>query len=129
MPKASSLRVLIVDDQQSVRGICRYTLNQIGFSDIAEAASGREALRWLEQKMVDLIISDWNMPEIDGITLLKVIRHHPRTARLPFIMATSRSDRDQVREAISCGVNNYIVKPYDAATMRAKIEAVVGVLA
>lgn len=128
MPKASAVSVLIVDDQQSMRGICKYILNQLGFTSIIEAKSGRDALGKLEKSNVDLIISDWNMEDIDGLTLLRVIRKHPRTQTMPFIMATGRSDKEQVKEAISCGVNNYIIKPFDAATMKKRIEAVIGAL-
>ena len=128
MPKASAVNVLIVDDQQSMRGICKYILNQLGFINIIEAKSGRDALGKLEQSTVDLIISDWNMDDIDGLTLLKVIRKHPKTSGMPFIMATGRSDKEQVKEAISSGVNNYIIKPFDASTMKKRIEAVIGVL-
>jgi two-component system chemotaxis response regulator CheY len=128
MPKASALSVLIVDDQQSMRGICKYILNQLGFTNIIEARSGRDALGKLEQSNVDLIISDWNMEDIDGLTLLRVIRKHPRTQSMPFIMATGRSDKEQVKEAISSGVNNYIIKPFDALTMKKRIEAVIGAL-
>lgn len=128
MPKASAISVLIVDDQQSMRGICKYILNQLGFKDIIEAKSGRDALTKIEKASFDLIISDWNMDDIDGLTLLKVLRKHPRTATLPFIMATGRSDKEQVKEAIACGVNNYIIKPFDASTMKKRIEAVIGAL-
>lgn len=128
MPKASAISVLIVDDQQSMRGICKYILGQLGFKDITEAKSGRDALGKLEKDMPDLIISDWNMDDIDGLTLLKVLRKHPKTSGLPFIMATGRSDKEQVQEAISCGVNNYIIKPFDAGTMKKRIEAVIGAL-
>jgi two-component system, chemotaxis family, chemotaxis protein CheY len=128
MPKASAVSVLVVDDQQSMRGICKYILTQLGFTSIIEAKSGREALSKLEKQNVDLIISDWNMEDIDGLTLLRVIRKHPRTAGMPFIMATGRSDKEQVKEAISSGVNNYIIKPFDASTMRKRIEAVIGAL-
>jgi two-component system chemotaxis response regulator CheY len=128
MPKASAVSVMIVDDQQSMRGICRYILNQLGFTNVIEARSGRDALGKLEKGEVDLIISDWNMDDIDGLTLLKVIRKHPRTQNMPFIMATGRSDMEQVKEAISCGVNNYIIKPFDASTMKKRIEAVIGAL-
>lgn len=128
MPKASAVSVMIVDDQQSMRGICKFILNQLGFVDIVEAKSGREALGKLEKVNVDLIISDWNMDDIDGLTLLKVIRKHPKTKGMPFIMATGRSDKEQVKEAISCGVNNYIIKPFDAGTVKKRIEAVIGVL-
>lgn len=128
MPKASAVSVLIVDDQQSMRGICKYILNQLGFKDVIEAKSGRDALTKLETATVDLIISDWNMDDIDGLTLLKVLRKHPKTSALPFIMATGRSDKEQVKEAIASGVNNYIIKPYDATTMKKRIEAVIGAL-
>lgn len=128
MPKASAINVMIVDDQQSMRGICKYILNQLGFTNIVEAKSGRDALGKLEKGGVDLIISDWNMDDIDGLTLLKVIRKHPKTQSMPFIMATGRSDKEQVKEAISSGVNNYIIKPFDASTMKKRIEAVIGAL-
>jgi two-component system chemotaxis response regulator CheY len=128
MPKASAVSVMIVDDQRSMRGICRYILSQLGFTNIIEARSGRDALGKLETCSVDLIISDWNMDDVDGLTLLRVIRRHPRTQALPFIMATGRSDEEQVKEAISCGVNNYIIKPFDASTMKKRIEAVIGAL-
>ena len=128
MPKASAISVMIVDDQQSMRGICKYILNQLGFTQIVEAKSGRDALGKLEKSSVDLIISDWNMEDIDGLTLLRVIRKHPKTQGMPFIMATGRSDKEQVKEAISSGVNNYIIKPFDASTMKKRIEAVIGVL-
>ena len=128
MPKASAVSVLIVDDQQSMRGICKYILTQLGFTSIIEAKSGRDALTKLEQSNIDLIISDWNMEDIDGLTLLRVIRKHPKTQGMPFIMATGRSDKEQVKEAISCGVNNYIIKPFDALTMKKRIEQVIGAL-
>ena len=128
MPKASAVSGLIVDDQQSMRGICKYILTQLGFTNIIEARSGRDALGKLEQSSVDLIISDWNMDDIDGLTLLRVIRKHPKTQTMPFIMATGRSDKEQVKEAISSGVNNYIIKPFDAMTMKKRIEAVIGQL-
>jgi two-component system chemotaxis response regulator CheY len=128
MPKASDVSVLIVDDQQSMRGICKYILTQLGFKDIIVAKSGRDALGKLEKSNVQLIISDWNMEDIDGLTLLRVIRKHPKTASMPFIMATGRSDKEQVKEAISFGVNNYIIKPFDAGTMKKRIEAVIGAL-
>jgi two-component system chemotaxis response regulator CheY len=128
MPKASAVSVLIVDDQQSMRGICRYILTQLGFREIVEARNGRDALGKLEKTNIDLIIADWNMDDIDGLTLLKVIRRHPKTKGMPFIMATGRSDKEQVQEAISFGVSNYIIKPFDLSTMKKRIEAVIGTL-
>ena len=128
MPTASTLRVLIVDDQMSMRGIARYCLQEIGIKNVVEAKSGAEALVAIGSNKFDLIISDWNMEDIDGLTLLRVIRKHPKTASMPFIMATGRSDKEQVKEAISFGVNNYIIKPFDANTMKKRIEAVIGAL-
>ena len=128
MPSASTLRVLIVDDQMSMRGIARYCLQEIGIKNVVEAKSGAEALVAMGSNKFDLIISDWNMDGMDGLTLLKTIRSNPLTKRMPFIMATGRSDKEQVKEAISSGVNNYIIKPFDAGTMKKRIEAVIGAL-
>ncbi len=128
MPKASTVSVLVVDDQQSMRGICKYILTQLGFTNIIEAKNGRDALGKLEKQNVDLIISDWNMEDIDGLTLLRVVRKHPKTATMPFIMVTGRSVKEQVKVSISSGVNNYIINPFDAATMKKRIEAVIGAL-
>lgn len=128
MPNPAAMEVLIVDDQPSMRGLTKYILTQLGFKNVTEARNGREALSKLEYGNFDLVISDWNMDEIDGLTLLRVVRKHPKTSKVPFIMATGQSDREQVKVAIENGVNNYIVKPFDAATMRKKIEAVIGPL-
>lgn len=95
---------------------------------MTEAKSGRDALGKLEYSTFDLVISDWNMDDIDGLTLLKVVRKHPKTQKIPFIMATGQSDKEQVKIAIESGVNNYVLKPFDASTMRKKIEAVLGPL-
>ncbi len=128
MPKASDVSVLIVDDQQSMRGICKYILDP---ARLQRHHRGQERPRRPGQARevnVHLTISDWNMEDIDGLTLLRVIRKHPKTASMPFIMATGRSDKEQVKEAISFGVNNYIIKPFDAGTMKKRIEAVIGAL-
>lgn len=128
MPSASQLRVLIVDDQMSMRGIARYCLQEIGIKNVVEAKNGSEALTVINGNKFDLIISDWNMDGMDGLTLLKTIRSNPLTKRLPFIMATGQRDTELVKTAIQAGVNNYMVKPFNAATMRQKIEAVLGKL-
>src|SRR3546814_7837569 len=126
MPSASTLRVLIVDDQMSMRGIARYCLQEIGIKNVVEAKSGAEALVSIGSNKFDLIISDWNMDGMDGLTLLKTIRSNPLTKRMPFIMATGQRDTEMVKTAIQAGVNNYMVKPFNAATMKQKIEAVRG---
>lgn len=126
MPKAKELSVLLVDDQRSMRQLARYALEEMGMADIVTASSGREAIKRLSKKNFSLILSDWHMDEIDGLTLLKVVRQHPATKKIPFIMLTGQSDVDEVRKAIKAGVSNYIIKPFDMASLRKKIEDVIG---
>lgn len=126
MPKAVDISVLLVDDQQSMRSLARFALESFGIRSVIEGKSGREGIQIMESKAFDLIISDWNMEDVDGLTFLKVVRKHPRTKSTPFIMLTGHSDREQVKLAIDAGVNNYVIKPFDAATLRKKVEAVIG---
>lgn len=128
MPVANNMRVLIVDDQGSMRGLLRFSLQQLGIRDITEGKSGAEALVAMEHSKFDLVISDWNMENIDGLELLKTIRSNQFTAKTPFIMSTGNKDKEKVMEAIQAGVNNYVTKPFNVATLRKKIEAVVGPL-
>lgn len=129
MPKAKEISVLLVEDQMSMRLLARQALQTIGFSQITEARNGREAMLLLDRESFGLVLSDWNMEDVDGLTLLKLVRRHPRTSKLPFIMLTGNADRDKVKIAIDAGVSNYIVKPVDIITMRKRIEMVMGVLA
>lgn len=126
MPNAREISVLLVEDQRSMRELARYALDQMGIKDITEAPDGRQALSHLSHRKFTFVLSDWNMADVDGLTLLRVVRGHPTTAKLPFIMATGQSDREQVRLAIEAGVNNYIVKPFDPGSLRKKVEAVIG---
>lgn len=128
MPAAHALRVLLVDDQASIRSMMRQTLQQIGIRDITEDKNGFDAMSSLKAKRFDLILSDWNMDGIDGLQLLQHVRSTPLTAKTAFIMATGTSDKEQVRKAIQAGVNNYIVKPFSAADLKKKIEQVLGPL-
>lgn len=128
MPKAKEISVLLVEDQMSMRLLARQALQTIGFSQITEARNGREAMTLLDRETFGLVLSDWNMEDVDGLTLLKTIRRHPRTSKLPFIMLTGNADRDKVKIAIDAGVSNYIVKPVDVITMRKRIEMVMGAL-
>ena len=123
-----NMRVFIVDDYTTMLRILRNLLRQLELVNVEEANDGDTAYHMMLKSPPDLIISDWNMEDIDGLTLLRVIRKHPKTANMPFIMATGRSDKEQVKEAISFGVNNYIIKPFDANTMKKRIEAVIGAL-
>jgi two-component system chemotaxis response regulator CheY len=128
MPASSTLSVLVVDDQQTIRSLVRTGLQQLGFVNITEACDGEDALRKLLSKPHTLVISDFNMPKLDGLGLLRAIRGHPPLQSTAFIMLTGRADKDLVQRAVQFGVNNYLVKPFMVATLKEKIEAVFGVL-
>jgi two-component system chemotaxis response regulator CheY len=126
MPNPTTLKVLVVDDQFSVRQMTRLALEKIGVRLIHEAENGQEALFKALAQPLDLIISDFNMPEMDGIGLLRAVRGHQAIRKTPFILITGRGDRELVVKAAQAGVNNYVVKPFDEATLRQKMEAVLG---
>ena len=128
MPAASAIRTLVVDDQLTMRSLVRASLQQIGMRDIEEAPDGEAALRSLLAQPVHLVISDFNMPNLDGLGLLRAIRAHPPTSKTAFIMLTGRADRELVQRAVQFGVNNYLVKPFTTAQLKEKLEAVFGPL-
>ena len=119
-----SMPVLVVDDYSTMIRILRNLLRQLGFQDIDDAADGTAALTKLRQKQYGLIISDWNMEPMTGYDLLKEVRGDPGLAKTPFIMVTAESKTENVIAAKKAGVNNYIVKPFNAQTLQKKIEAV-----
>ena len=123
---SSQLNVLVVDDFQSMRRIIMNLLEQIGFTQIFEAEDGKSALAELSKREFGLIISDWNMAPMTGLELLRNIRGQDKLKSLPFIMVTAESKTDNVVAAKEAGVDNYIVKPFNAATLKSKIEAVIG---
>ena len=128
MPNAIALRVLIVDDQYSVRQMTRMTLEEIGMRQIHEAENGKQAMETASLQPLDLIISDYNMPEMDGLGFLRTLRGHPIARKVPFILLTGRGDRELVDKAAQAGVNNYLIKPFTAEILRTKIEQVMGKL-
>ncbi|WGM40678.1 response regulator [Caulobacter sp. NIBR1757] len=128
MPAASAISVLVVDDQLTIRALVRSGLQQLGFKDIREAADGEAALRELLAKPAHLVISDYNMPKLDGLGLLRAVRAHPPFRTIAFIMLTGRADTDLVQRAVQFGVNNYLVKPFTVQVLKEKIEAVFGAL-
>ena len=128
MPAASSMTCLVVDDQSSMRQLVRQGLLQLGFSNVREAADGEDGLKILATSKIDLVISDFNMPNVDGLHLLRAVRAHPPIATTAFIMLTGRADKDLVARAVQYGVNNYLVKPFAVQTLKEKIEAVFGAL-
>ena len=128
MPSAVAIKVLVVDDQNSVRQMTRMTLEELGFKHIHEAENGVQAMETASLQPLDLIISDYNMPEMDGLGLLRAVRGHPVARKVPFILLTGRGDRELVVKAAQAGVNNYLVKPFTAEILRGKIEQVIGKL-
>ena len=128
MPAASALRITIVDDQKSIRALVRGSLQHLGVRQIVECGDGAEALRSLDLHPAHLVISDLNMPNLDGLELLEAIRKKPGCEKIAFIMLTTRGDAELVRKAVSLGVNNYLMKPFTIGSLKQKIEAVFGAL-
>lgn len=128
MPAAATLKVLIVDDQNSVRQMTRMILEEIGVRTVHEADNGKNAMAIAAIQPLDLVISDFNMPEMDGIEFLRAMRGHPMSRKVPFILLTGRGDRELVVKAAQAGANNYLIKPFTSAILREKIEQVMGKL-
>jgi len=122
-----SMPILVVDDYSTMIRIIRNLLRQLGFEDIDDAADGSTALAKMRDKRYGLVISDWNMEPMTGYELLKQVRSDPKISATPFIMVTAESKTENVIAAKRAGVNNYIVKPFNADTLKSKIEAVFGV--
>lgn len=124
MAVSKNMPILIVDDYKTMLRIVRNLLKQIGFENVDEATDGSAALTKLRDKDYQLIISDWNMEPMTGLQLLREVRSDRKLQETPFIMITAESKPDNVIEARKAGVNNYIVKPFNAETLRAKLAAV-----
>ncbi len=117
--------VLVVDDYRTMVRIIRNLLTQLGFDDIDDASDGNEALQRMDSKQYGLVISDWNMEPMNGLDLLKKIRSgNSINSKVPFIMITAESKQSSVQAAKEAGVNNYIVKPFSADTLKAKLTSV-----
>jgi two-component system chemotaxis response regulator CheY len=128
MPQAADVEIMVVDDQRAMRTLVRDSLSQIGCASVTECGDGHAALQSLRVRPVHLIISDLNMPVMDGLSLLRAVRGEPQLANIAFIMLTSSGDVEQVKQAIALGVNNYLVKPFTLGMLRRKIESVFGPL-
>jgi len=124
MPSDISMPILVVDDYKTMVRIIRNLLKQIGFENIDDAADGAEALSKMRQKKYGLVISDWNMEPMTGYELLKEVRSDTQLSKTPFIMVTAESKTENVVAAKKAGVDNYIVKPFNAQTLKSKIDAV-----
>ena len=114
------MKILLVDDSRTIRNIQKNVLAEIGQTDVAEAADGVEAFSKLSADRPDLMLIDWNMPNMDGITLVKKVRETDKA--LPMIMVTTEAEKSRVLEAVKAGVNNYVVKPFTAETLGEKIK-------
>ncbi len=114
------MKIMLVDDSRTIRNIEKNVLSQLGYTDILEAEDGIEALNQIASGMPDLFLVDWNMPNMDGLTLVKKIREQDKN--VPIIMVTTEAEKTRVVEAIKAGVNNYVVKPFTTETLGGKIK-------
>jgi len=121
-----NMPILIVDDYKTMLRIIRNLLKQIGFNNVDEATDGKAALEKMQQRKYGLVISDWNMEPMTGLELLKEVRADESLRPTPFIMITAESKTENVIAAKEAGVNNYIVKPFNAATLKTKLTSVLG---
>ena len=121
-----NMEVLIVDDYKTMLRIIRNLMKQLGFNNVDEATDGSAALQKLRDKKYGLVISDWNMEPMTGLQLLQEVRADGELKAMPFVMITAESKTENVIAAKQAGVNNYIVKPFNAATLKSKLQSVLG---
>ena len=115
------MNILLVDDSRTIRNIQKNVLKELGYENVSEAEDGVQALARLKEEIPDLMLVDWNMPNMDGITLIREVRKTNKS--LPIIMCTTESEKSRVLEAVKAGVNNYIVKPFTVESLGDKINA------
>jgi two-component system, chemotaxis family, chemotaxis protein CheY len=120
----ADLKILAVDDSPTMRRIIVNTLKRAGFDNVVEASDGKDALAKMKVESFNFIITDWNMPEMDGLTFVTTLRGTPEYAKMPVLMVTTRSVQDDILAALKAGVNNYIVKPFTPETLKEKIDQV-----
>ena len=119
-----NMKILTVDDFSTMRRIIRNMLRQLGYNNIFEAEDGVAAFELLQREKVDFVISDWNMPNMSGLELLKAIRADDSLKAIPVLLVTAEALKENVVEAVKAGVNNYVVKPFTAETLKGKIDAI-----
>jgi len=122
----AELKILAVDDSPTMRRIIVNTLKRAGFNDVVEASDGKDALAKMKLEKPNFVITDWNMPEMDGLTFITTLRSIDDYKELPVLMVTTRSVKEDIVEAMKAGVNNYIVKPFTPDTLKAKIDQMLG---
>lgn len=126
MPLDPNLKILVVDDFATMRKIIKNILGQLGFKNIIEADDGTTAWEILQKEPVDLIISDWNMPKMPGIELLKKVRSDEKLKDTPFLMVTAEAQKENIIEAAKYRVNQYIIKPFTPETLKEKLQKIFG---
>lgn len=118
------MKILVVDDFSTMRRIVKNVLKQLGYTNIEEAENGEQALGMLQGGGFEFVVSDWNMPVMDGLQLLTSVRGDPSIKDTPFLMVTAEAEKDKVVAAVKAGVNNYIVKPFTTETMKEKLDKI-----
>jgi len=124
MPDRTSLKFLVVDDFSTMRRIVRNLLKELGFTNVEEAEDGAVALGKLREGAFEFVVSDWNMPNMDGLTLLQNVRADARLKTLPFLMITAEAKKENIIAAAQAGASGYIVKPFTAATLQEKLDKI-----
>ncbi|APD85493.1 MULTISPECIES: chemotaxis response regulator CheY [Alteromonas] len=119
-----SMKILVVDDFSTMRRIIKNLLKDLGFANIQEADDGSTALPMLQQGDFDFVVTDWNMPGMQGIDLLRAIRADDKLKHLPVLMVTAEAKKEQIVAAAQAGVNGYVVKPFTAATLKEKLDKI-----
>ena len=124
MPADPNMKIIVVDDMSTMRRIVKNILKQLGFNNLEEAENGQEALTKLKADTYGFVVSDWNMPVMMGIDMLRAIRADETLKKIPVLMVTAEAQKENLMEAVQAGVSNYVVKPFTAETMQEKINKI-----
>ncbi len=123
---SKDLKFLVVDDFSTMRRIIKNLLHDLGYSNVTEADDGKTALPMLQAGDFDFLITDWNMPGMPGLDLIKAVRADARLGKMPVLMLTAEAKREQIIEAAQAGVNGYVIKPFTAETLKEKLDKILG---
>jgi len=123
---SKDMKFLVVDDFSTMRRIIKNLLHDLGYSNVTEADDGKTALPMLQAGSFDFLITDWNMPGMPGLDLIKAVRADTKLAKMPVLMLTAEAKRDQIIEAAQAGVNGYVIKPFTAETLKEKLDKILG---
>jgi two-component system, chemotaxis family, chemotaxis protein CheY len=123
---SKDMKFLVVDDYSTMRRIVKNLLHDLGYANVAEADDGKTALPLLQNGSFDFLITDWNMPGMPGLDLLKAVRSNEKLKKLPVLMLTAEAKREQIVEAAQAGVSGYVIKPFTAVTLKEKIDKILG---